>query len=66
MINNDFDVTDYSAFLDAERDELLREAVEQERANHWVDQLVAEMALEFEVQVQLGMMSSTDVNLSDK
>jgi hypothetical protein len=59
-----YDLTDYSEYLTAERDEALRAAIDNE---YWVDVLIAEMALEAEVMEALGMFPTrTESEVSSK
>jgi hypothetical protein len=47
-----YDLTDYSFYLEAERDEELRKAVEADRA----DEQISDLELELEVKYMLEMI----------
>ncbi len=51
-----YDLTDYSTFLDAEREEMIREALEAERAREADDMVLEDIVLEYEVKNMLEMM----------
>jgi len=51
-----YDLTDYSTFLDAEREEMIREALEAERAREADDAVLEDIVLEYEVKNMLEMM----------
>ena len=51
-----FDLTDYSTFLEAERDELLDKAVAEDRAQAADDAVLEDIVLEYEVKQMLEMM----------
>lgn len=51
-----YDLTDYSTFLEAEREELLQAALEAERAREADDMVIDELVLEYEVKNMLEMM----------
>lgn len=49
----EYDIADYSFYLEAERDEMLRQAVEAERA---AEAQIADLELELEVKYMLEMI----------
>lgn len=51
-----YDLTDYTAFLDAERDELMDKAVAADRAREADEAMLEELVLEYEVKSMLEMM----------
>ena len=51
-----YDLTDYSFFLEAEREELMREALESERVREADDKVLEDIVLEYEVKNMLEMM----------
>lgn len=51
-----YDLTDYSFFLEAEREELMRETLESERAREADDAVLEDIMLEYEVKNMLEMM----------
>jgi len=51
-----FDLTDYSMFLDAERDALLDAAVAEDRAREADDRMLEDLELDMEVKIMLEMI----------
>lgn len=51
-----YDLTDYSMFLEAERDAQLAEAVAEDRAREADDIVIDDIVLEYEVKSMLEMM----------
>ena len=51
-----FDLTDYSTFLDAERDAELDKAVAEDRAREADDAVLEDIVLEYEVKNMMEMM----------
>lgn len=51
-----YDLTDYSFFLEAERDAQLDEAVAEDRAREADDAVIEDIVLEYEVKNMMEMM----------
>lgn len=51
-----FDLTDYSQFLEAERDELMDEALEQDRVRDVIEANSDDIILEMEVMLMMEMV----------
>jgi len=51
-----YDLTDYSFFLEAEREEMIREALEQDRAREADESVLEDVVLEYEVKNMMEMM----------
>lgn len=51
-----YDLTDYSFFLEAERDAQIEQALEDERAREADDAVLEDIVLEYEVKLMMEMM----------